>query len=54
LRAVRSLGHSARIEEMIEKVFEQEGFTERPRRLEPTRTPMLKSGTARRTTGARS
>lgn len=28
LRAVRALGHSARIDEMVEKVVEQEGFTE--------------------------
>jgi len=28
LRAVRSLGHSARIDEMVEKAIEQEGFTD--------------------------
>lgn len=28
LRAVRSLGHSARIDEMVEKVIEQEGFSD--------------------------
>lgn len=28
LRAVRSLGHSARIDEMVEKPIEQEGFTD--------------------------